>query len=128
MAIRTGREGPPSPGSGFSRLTGRKRTALLAGIPILLVLLGLTFDKTLFLFRLAGAALFSGKDGRGRLGVLADCAYRRPGLLPLLLDESADPEFLAGWLAAHNLSPKAIYGVHYTGAAPPEALDLAARR
>ncbi|OGD18267.1 MAG: hypothetical protein A2W03_14090 [Candidatus Aminicenantes bacterium RBG_16_63_16] len=101
MAIRAGREGPPSPGSDFSRLTGRKRTVLLAGLPILLVLLGLTFDKTLFLFRLAGAALRSGKNDRSYLKAMADCAYRRPGLLPLLTDEAADPEFLSGWLAAH---------------------------
>jgi hypothetical protein len=36
--------------------------------------------------------------------------------------------FFAAWLAAHDLSPKAIYGVHYAGAAPPEALRLAAER
>jgi glyoxylase-like metal-dependent hydrolase (beta-lactamase superfamily II) len=32
--------------------------------------------------------------------------------------------FFAGWLAAHGLSPKAVYGVHGQGAAPPEALAL----
>jgi glyoxylase-like metal-dependent hydrolase (beta-lactamase superfamily II) len=36
--------------------------------------------------------------------------------------------FFAAWLAAHGLSPKAIYGAHYTGAAPPDALELAARQ
>ena len=35
--------------------------------------------------------------------------------------------FFADWLSAHRLAPKAIYGVHYAGAAPPEALDLAAQ-
>jgi glyoxylase-like metal-dependent hydrolase (beta-lactamase superfamily II) len=35
--------------------------------------------------------------------------------------------FFAGWLSARGLSPKAVYGVHYTGAAPPEALALAGR-
>jgi glyoxylase-like metal-dependent hydrolase (beta-lactamase superfamily II) len=35
--------------------------------------------------------------------------------------------FFAGWLSARGLSPKAVYGVHYAGAAPPEALALAAR-
>jgi glyoxylase-like metal-dependent hydrolase (beta-lactamase superfamily II) len=35
--------------------------------------------------------------------------------------------FLSGWLAAHGLSPKGIYGVHYAGAAPPEALELSSR-
>ncbi|HTO86892.1 MAG TPA: hypothetical protein VMR54_05115 [Thermoanaerobaculia bacterium] len=36
--------------------------------------------------------------------------------------------FFAAWLAAPDLSPKAIYGVHDVGAVPPEALELAARR
>ena len=32
--------------------------------------------------------------------------------------------FFAAWLAEHAMSPKGIYGVHYVGAAPPEALPL----
>jgi len=35
--------------------------------------------------------------------------------------------FFARWLAAHGLAPKAIYGVHYQGAAGPEALERAGR-
>jgi glyoxylase-like metal-dependent hydrolase (beta-lactamase superfamily II) len=35
--------------------------------------------------------------------------------------------FLAAFLRAHGLSPKAIYGVHYAGAAPPEALEISER-
>ncbi len=35
--------------------------------------------------------------------------------------------FFAAWLSAHGISPKAIYGVHYAGAAPSEAIDLAGR-
>jgi hypothetical protein len=35
--------------------------------------------------------------------------------------------FFARWLDAHGLAPKAIYGVHYAGAAGPEALARAAR-
>ncbi len=35
--------------------------------------------------------------------------------------------FFAGWLASRGLSPKAVYGVHGQGAAPPEALALALR-
>lgn len=34
--------------------------------------------------------------------------------------------FFAGWLAGRNLRPRAVYGVHYAGAAGPEALARAA--
>ena len=36
--------------------------------------------------------------------------------------------FFAHWLAAHGFKPKAIYGVHYRGAAGQEALAIASRR
>jgi len=102
LAIRADRGGQRRPGAGFLRLAGRKKkAALLAGVPILLILLILTFDKSVFLFRLAGAALRSGKGGRDYLTAMADCAYRRPRLLPLLADESGNPEFLATWIASH---------------------------
>jgi hypothetical protein len=35
--------------------------------------------------------------------------------------------FFARWLETHNLAPRAVYGVHYAGAAGPEALARAAR-
>ncbi len=102
MATTTHREGPPSPGAGLLRLTRSSRKALrLAGLAGLLVILVLTFDKTVFLFRLTGAALRSGTGGRGYFTAMAKCAYRRPGLLPLLEDEAGAPDFLAAWLAEH---------------------------
>ncbi|MGE5277126.1 MAG: MBL fold metallo-hydrolase [Acidobacteriota bacterium] len=35
--------------------------------------------------------------------------------------------FFAAWLSTHRLAPRAIYGVHYAGAAPSAALELSAR-
>ena len=35
--------------------------------------------------------------------------------------------FFARWLETHGLAPRAVYGVHYAGAAGPEALSRAAR-
>jgi hypothetical protein len=102
LAITTGREEPPNPGTGLLGLSSKgKRTVLLAGLPIALVLLILTFDKTVFFFRLTGAALRSGEGGPRYLKTVAECAYRRPSLLPLLDYEAASPDFLAAWLAAH---------------------------
>ncbi len=102
MATATRREEPPSPGAGRLRLTpGLNRAARLAGIFVLLLILILTFDKTAFFFRLAGAALRSGQNGPAYLAALAKCAYQRPGLLPLLENEAADTEFLAAWISEH---------------------------
>jgi len=35
--------------------------------------------------------------------------------------------FFARWLETNGLEPRAVYGVHYPGAAGPEALVRAAR-
>ena len=35
--------------------------------------------------------------------------------------------FFSKWLLEHGIAPKAIYGVHYAGAAGTEALALASR-
>jgi glyoxylase-like metal-dependent hydrolase (beta-lactamase superfamily II) len=35
--------------------------------------------------------------------------------------------FFARWLRDHRFKPKAVYGVHYPGAAGPEALERAIR-
>ena len=102
MATTTRREAPPSPGAGRLRLTpGLKRAARFAGILVLLLILILTFDKTAFFFRLTGAALRSGQRGPGYFAAAAECAYQRPGLLPLLETEAANPDFLAAWIAEH---------------------------
>ncbi len=92
MATRAGRGGQRRPGAGILRLS------------IVLVILILTFDKTVFLFRLAGAAFRSGTGGRGYLTAMADCSSRRPVLLPLLTAESGDPEFLAAWMMSWTAS------------------------
>jgi glyoxylase-like metal-dependent hydrolase (beta-lactamase superfamily II) len=52
--------------------------------------------------------------------------YEQDAPFPPAGRETMD-RFLAGWLTAHGLSPKGIYGVHYAGAAPPEALELSTR-
>lgn len=101
MAIRANREGPPSRRSFFPRFAGKRKAVRLAAVPVLLILVILTFDKTLFLFRLAGAALLTGQNSGSRFVALADCAYRRSSLLPRLTAESENPEFVAAWIAAH---------------------------